>query len=191
MAECSSFPWSNAPRSSLLTVGGPAVATDVAFIVACESNLDNSAFISQWPKDRHLRTLIDPNFGYYIIVGSVETKALGYVILEGLRDENDSLCIQRIVTTEKSRGIGRAAIKQIKKLAFFEFNTHRLWLDVKTFNTRAKHLYETEGFRIEGTLRDCIKKENCYESLIVLSLLKPEFEEQEMETEAARRDLNN
>jgi DNA polymerase elongation subunit (family B) len=44
--------------------------SNVDFIVASESDMDNRAFVSQWPKDRHLRTLIDPNFGYYIIVGS-------------------------------------------------------------------------------------------------------------------------
>ena len=97
------------------------------------------------------------------------------MILEGVKDENRSLNIKRIVVAEKGLGIGRAAIQLVKELAFSELQAHRLWLDVKTFNTRAKHIYETEGFKIEGTLRDCIRKGDQYESLTVLSILENEF----------------
>ena len=83
--------------------------------------------------------------------------------------------IKRIVVMEKGRGFGRAAIKLNKEISFKELKMHRLWLDVKTFNFRAKHIYETEGFIIEGILRDCIKRDNQYESLTILSILENEF----------------
>ena len=152
----------------------PASRNDVEFLVATEAAPDNATFIGQWPRDRHLANLCDTNFKYLMIVTDDHVDPLGYVILEGMTDGNCSLNIKRIVTVEKGRGIGRAAIRQIKELAFREFGIHRLWLDVKTFNARAKYIYETEGFKVEGTLRDCIKKGDQYESLTVLSILGSE-----------------
>ena len=63
----------------------------------------------------------------------------------------------------------------VKRLAFEEFKAHRLWLDVKEHNVRARHLYESEGFVTEGVLRGCIKAEAGFESLVVMSMLRGEY----------------
>ncbi len=148
---------------------------DIDYIISVESDSENAAFVGQWTRIQHLRNIDDDNFSYLIIESRESFEHLGYVILEGVKDQNRSLNIKRIVVVEKGRGVGRAAIRLIKELAFREHKMHRLWLDVKTFNARAKHIYETEGFIIEGTLRDCIKRGNQYESLTVLSILENEF----------------
>ncbi len=149
--------------------------SDIEFIVNAETSDDNAEFIGQWHADQHAANLKDANYIYLIISSVLHDTRLGYVILEGATDKNSSLNIKRIVVLQKGNGVGRATIKLIKKLAFDDLGIHRLWLDVKTFNHRAKHLYETEGFKIEGTLRDCIKRGEHYESLTVLSILKPEY----------------
>jgi len=63
----------------------------------------------------------------------------------------------------------------VKKLCFEEWRAHRLWLDVKEHNMRARHLYESEGFVREGVLRECIRNGETYESLIVMSMLEQEY----------------
>jgi RimJ/RimL family protein N-acetyltransferase len=63
-----------------------------------------------------------------------------------------------------------------KKIAFDDLGAHRLWLDVKGLNSRAKVLYDSEGFVVEGRLRDAVRVSGGYDSLIVMSMLKPEFE---------------
>ena len=56
------------------------------------------------------------------------------------------------------------------------YNAHRLWLDVKDFNLRAKYLYETEGFMIEGKLRENILGEKWFLShFYILSMLEHEY----------------
>jgi RimJ/RimL family protein N-acetyltransferase len=101
---------------------------------------------------------------------------VGYIILAGLKNQNQSIEFRRIVVTEKGGGIGREALRQIKQIAFEEFGAHRLWLDVKDFNERARRLYESEGFVTEGVLRDCIKKGDEWESLVLMSMLRQEYE---------------
>ncbi len=48
-------------------------------------------------------------------------------------------------------------LKWLNRVANATVSAHRLWLDVKEQNTRARAVYEKEGFRYEGTLRECLK----------------------------------
>jgi RimJ/RimL family protein N-acetyltransferase len=77
--------------------------------------------------------------------------------------------------TRKRAGFGRAAVRAVTLWAFETHGAHRLWLEVKPFNERARAIYAGEGFREEGTLRDVIKGAAGYESLIVMSMLHPEY----------------
>jgi diamine N-acetyltransferase len=62
-----------------------------------------------------------------------------------------------------------------KKIAFDDLNAHRFWLDVKKRNTRAQALYNSEGFVLEGELREAVKTDDGFDSLIVMSMLRQEF----------------
>ncbi|MEP6825358.1 MAG: GNAT family protein, partial [Ramlibacter sp.] len=72
-------------------------------------------------------------------------------------------------------GYGRAALRVAKKVAFDDLGAHRFWLDVKTHNTRAKALYDSEGFVVEGLLRESVRTDTGFESLVVMSMLRTEF----------------
>ena len=111
---------------------------------------------------------------------------MGYLILAGLENANLSIELRRIVVTDKSKGYGKEALRLIKKLAFEQLKAHRLWLDVKGHNLRAKHIYEFEGFVVEGVLRECVKIEETFESLVVMSMLCSEYHKIAM---ASRQDL--
>jgi mannose-6-phosphate isomerase-like protein (cupin superfamily) len=95
--------------------------------------------------------------------------------LAGLQNSNHSVEFRRLVITDKGCGFGRAAVKLVKKLAFEKMQAHRLWLDVKTQNCRARRLYESEGFVVEGILRECLKSEAGFDSLVVMSMLRNEY----------------
>ena len=71
----------------------------------------------------------------------------------GILRHFQSLEFRRIVITDKGKGYGRESLRLIKKMAFEELSAHRLWLDVKDHNLRARHVYEAEGFMVEGVLR--------------------------------------
>ena len=97
------------------------------------------------------------------------------VLLLGLTSPHGSLEFRRVVVTAKGRGLGRAAVRAVKHFAFVEQKAHRLWLDVKAFNARARHLYTSEGFVEEGVLRECLRSDSGFDSLVVLSMLAPEY----------------
>jgi len=67
--------------------------------------------------------------------------------------------------------ISPRSIKILKVLCFEKRKFHRLWLDVYNVNERAIGLCESEGFILEGLLRDNIKTENGYCSMRMYSTL--------------------
>jgi diamine N-acetyltransferase len=105
----------------------------------------------------------------------VSGEAVGYVILQGLDGIHRAIEFRRLVVTAKGCGYGRAAVRMIKTFAFEGLAAHRLWLDVKEFNHRARRLYESEGFTVEGMLRECYLGENGFESAYVMSILEAEY----------------
>jgi diamine N-acetyltransferase len=67
--------------------------------------------------------------------------------------------------------------EEMKLNPFWFKSSPALWLDVKDFNHRARTLYASEGFVVEGTLRECLKADDgSFESLVVMSLLKREYQ---------------
>lgn len=149
---------------------------DVAYVYDLEWNEENASFIIPWPKEKHMKALLDEDILHLIIEDKLEQKQVGYAILAGLTNPNQSLELMRITIGPKAKGYGKEAFKLIKDWSFNQFKANRLWLDVKVNNTRAINLYQKQGFKLEGTLRECLKSEQGYESLHVMSLLKNEYE---------------
>ena len=148
---------------------------DLDFVISSEQEPDNAQFVGHWTKQQHLDALHNTDVLHIIIEDSITCKSYGYVIMVGLENVNRSIEFKRIVICEKGKGIGREAIKLIKKITFEQLMAHRLWLDVKGKNYRAQNIYKSEGFKEEGVLRDCIFCDDNYESLIVMSMLEKEY----------------
>lgn len=147
--------------------------SDVEFIFELESHKENFQFITPWSKERHRLAFLNKDLVHGIIRDG--DKDVGFFILSGVENPNQSIEFMRIVIGPKGSGFGRKSLKAIKAYCFEQLKTHRIWLDVKTFNHKAQNLYLSEGFVIEGTLRDCIKVEDKFESLVVMSILKTEY----------------
>ncbi|MEO0934330.1 MAG: GNAT family protein, partial [Cyanobacteria bacterium J06641_2] len=122
-----------------------------------------------------IESLSNNDIAHFIIERITDNYPVGYTILKGLTDFNQTIELKRIVITEKGKGYGRETLQLIKKLSFEDFSAHRLQLDVKGKNLRAKKLYESEGFIVEGCLRECLKTADKWESLILMSMLRKEY----------------
>ncbi|MBW4687892.1 MAG: GNAT family N-acetyltransferase [Komarekiella atlantica HA4396-MV6] len=116
--------------------------------------------------------MVNPDIAHLIVNNATR---IGYIILAGLLDPNQSIEFRRIVITEKGKGYGIATVEMVKQLAFETYNAHRLWLDVKVQNKLAQSVYKKAGFVVEGTLRECLKFEGGYDSLIIMSMLRQEY----------------
>lgn len=148
---------------------------DLDFVMGAEHSAENRSFVVPWSREQHGAAMTSEDFSHQIIESVADGSRVGYVILAGLADANQSVEFRRIVVTEKGKGYGKEALRLVKQLAFKELGAHRLWLDVKEQNVRARHVYESEGFVVEGVLRECLKVEAGFESLVVMSLLRDEY----------------
>ncbi len=158
----------------------PTMQSDLPYVLSLEQDADNLPFITPWDRTQHEAAIRFPDFRHFIIEGGEGLEAVGFLILVGCRSQHQSLELKRMVVQSKGAGFGRAALRVAKRVAFEDLKAHRFWLDVKLRNTRAKAFYDSEGFVVEGTLRDAVKTELAdgsqgFDSLVVLSMLHSEF----------------
>jgi RimJ/RimL family protein N-acetyltransferase len=150
----------------------PTRDDDVDYVVAAESHADNAPFLAPSPPAEHRAFMSDPEQQH--LVAEVDGRRVGFVLLRR-HAEDRAVELRRIAVTEKGRGHGRAALRAAVALAFADPRTHRVWLDVKPHNERARALYRSEGFVEEGVLRDALWHDGRFESLVVMSILRPEW----------------
>lgn len=166
----------------------PTQAADLDFVFRAEQNDQNRAYITPWQRETHEQALSDPKLAHLVV--QHETP-VGFVILAGLLDANRSLEFRRIVITEKGKGYGRQAIALVQQLAFETYQAHRLWLDVKVDNHRARAIYQASGFVQEGVLRECLKSAAGYESLVIMSMLRQEYSQRQTSGKASQQEANS
>jgi diamine N-acetyltransferase len=150
----------------------PTRADDLGYVVAAESDADNAPYLAPSPRAEHEGFLGDPRQRH--LIAEVEGRPVGFVLMR-LHPEDRAVELRRLAVTEKGRGYGRATLRAVARAAFEEHGAHRLWLDVKPHNERARALYRSEGFVEEGVLRDALLSGDRFESLVVMSLLRPEW----------------
>jgi len=153
----------------------PTMQSDLDYVLSLENDPDNLPFITPWERTQHEAAIRFPDFRHFILEGGPGLDAAGFLILIGCRSRHQSLELKRMVVQTKGEGYGRAALRVAKKVAFDDLGAHRFWLDVKKRNERAKALYDSEGFVVEGELRESVKVADGFESLIVMSMLASEF----------------
>jgi len=143
---------------------------DLPFVRATETS---TPFVRHWTDEEHRTLLRDPDCAHW----TIETRdgRAGYLILRGLLSPDRSLELKRLNVAERGRGLGRDTLRLVKRIAFEELRAHRLWLDVMAHNAAARHLYSSEGFVPEGTLREALRLDGRYVDLVLMSVLEDEY----------------
>jgi diamine N-acetyltransferase len=149
--------------------------SDLDYVISVESDAQNLPFITPWERTQHEGAVRFPDFRHFIVEAGPEYARAGFVILQGCRNPHRSVELKRIVLQPKGRGLGRACVRLLKQMAFRDLRAHRLWLDVKSLNTRAQALYRSEGFAEEGRLRESVRAGDGWDSLVVMSMLDREY----------------
>ena len=101
----------------------------------------------------------------------------GHIELGAMDRRNNALRIGRVLIdpAQRGRGLGAAMMRAAVDLAFEKFEMHRVELGVFENNPRAIACYERVGFKREGVVRDWFKADGGYWSMIVMSILAPEW----------------
>jgi RimJ/RimL family protein N-acetyltransferase len=152
------------------------MSSDLDFVISVEQDGANRPFITPWDRTQHEGAIRFPDFRHFIVEAGAGYASVGFVILQGCRNPHRSIELKGIVLRPDAHGhgIGRARIRWLARMAFRDLGAHRLWLDVKALNVRAQALYRSEGFVEEGRLRESVRTDDGYDSLIVMSTLARE-----------------
>jgi diamine N-acetyltransferase len=151
-----------------------ATVADIPQICTLERRPDFRTLVGSWPEDQHLRMLADPGAAY-IVAEDQPGQIVGFAILQGLLSEHRAVELKRIVIGAPKHGTGKRLLNEVAERAFGQYGAHRLYLDVFVNNERARHVYETFGFRKEGIMRDAIYRDGAFYSLVLMSLLESEY----------------
>lgn len=84
-----------------------------------------------------------------------------------------------IIIGEKSewdKGYGAEAMTLLLRHGFETLNLHRIFLRVYADNVRAVRSYEKAGFMLEGRLRDAVYKHGRYDDVLIMSVLRSEWD---------------
>jgi RimJ/RimL family protein N-acetyltransferase len=151
--------------------------SDLDFVISVEQDPLNRPFITPWDRPQHEGAIRFPDSRHFIVEAGEGYASVGFVILQGCRNPHRSIELKRMVLRPdtQGRGIGRDCIRWLARMAFRDLGAHRFWLDVKALNVRAQALYLSEGFVEEGRLRESVRTEDGYDSLIVMSMLAQEY----------------
>lgn len=129
----------------------PTRPEDLDFVLGAENAPENACYISQWPRSRHLSAIASKDEAH-LVVETQQAQPIGYVLIQHLNSPKRNLRLRRLVITEKGKGYGKQTVQLILRRAFITYGAHRLWLDVKPENHRAKAVYAQAGFVYAGKL---------------------------------------
>ena len=152
----------------------PARIHDLPEILALESSPGASPFVGQWSEERHRATLASADARYFVADADSDGLA-AYVILRGFAESSGSVELKRIVVGSPGQGMGRRLLNELVRIVFEEHHAHRFFLDVFEDNQRARHLYESVGFRCEGTMREAASRDGVWFNLVLMSMLADEY----------------
>ena len=144
--------------------------SDLVFVLRVERSTD---LVRHATIQEHRDLFVDPHSAHLLF--NVRGQPAGYLILRDVATPDRSIRLQRIVVATPGQGVGRQILRMLKTLAFQELRAHRLWLDVMEDNVRARHLYQSEGFKTEGMFREACWRRDAFVSLIIMSILEEEW----------------
>ena len=154
-----------------------ATETDVDYIMALEFSPENLKFIVPFERDFQIDAAKSKgNALFNVIIEEIDTReAAGYFLLRGLDNDSKEMEWTHVIIGRKGLGYGHEALKLLKKWTFEIKKFHRAWLDCKDYNEIAIHLYESEGMKREGLIRETLLTNAVYENLIIFGILDREY----------------
>ncbi|MGH2455984.1 MAG: GNAT family N-acetyltransferase [Candidatus Limnocylindria bacterium] len=115
---------------------------------------------------------------HFVICLAADGRAIGTAGLHGLDLENGhaEFGISIGEKGEWSRGYGTEALNAICDFGFGALRLERIDLHVNAPNLRAQRSYRKAGFQLEGTLRNAQFAEGRHEDVLLMSLLRQEWQ---------------
>ena len=148
---------------------------DLNYILKLQADPENSLFIVSFDRDFHQNAVDGKAPGKTSIIIEQDGERCGYFLLDKYDQVSYYIWHMIIDNAHKGRGIGRRALRLLKRWVFDVLHWHRLMIDSKDFNQRAIHLYTSEGFKREALFREALLVNGQYQNLVVFAMLRQEY----------------
>jgi [ribosomal protein S5]-alanine N-acetyltransferase len=151
-----------------------------------------SSWRREWRGERHhtreglLANPATPEPGVYEWAAEYDGHCVGHAGLRVNADQHRATyTVGLFVAGLRGRGLGREITRLVLSWAFGVLGVHRVELEVLAFNRRAINCYLACRFRQEGTRREAELYPDGWEDLILMGLLRSEYEAQPPVPDAA------
>lgn len=151
-----------------------ATPADIPFLMQAERGPGYDQLVGQSGAETHAAFIADP--ANAVLVASREGVDGGFVILSGLADRHNGVCLKRVVSATTDGGFGTAMVRAALDWIFAQTPAPRAWLDTLRHNTRAAHVYRKIGFVEEGVFREAYEMpDGTRADRIIFSMLRREW----------------
>jgi diamine N-acetyltransferase len=127
----------------------PATPADIPFILTTERRPGYDELVGRFEDDVHRANLADDNWLYIVGLGESGTPQ-GFAILQNRNDGSGSEFLRRIAVTNAGGGFGKPFLSALIDWVFTQADNARFHLHVRNTNTRARHVYASLGFVVDG-----------------------------------------
>lgn len=147
-------------------------AADIDYVMATERLPGNEVLTARWTREQHVAALARPGTRY--LIGGAPPA--GFAILENIDDPHEGAKLKRIAVTAPGTGFGQPFLGAIIEWVFASTPVERLWLDVFTYNDRARHVYRRAGMSEDGLLRQAyVLPSGVRADRVIMSILRSEW----------------
>ena len=109
----------------------------------------------------------------FAVHSMVDGSLLGEAVLSEVDAQNESAAYRVLLGPgARDRGVGTEVTRLITDFAFSR-RLHRVWLEVRDDNPRARRTYEKCGYAVEGCLRDALLFDGKRVDMLVMAALAP------------------
>lgn len=124
----------------------PLTPADLPEVMRIERTPGYEGFVGAWTLEEHAAELASPDARYF---GVRDGEGLaGFIILQTFLAPEVRL--RRIAVGEVNRGLGTGMLRAVTDWVFETTSAQAMTLGVALANTRGKHVYEREGWIVDG-----------------------------------------
>jgi RimJ/RimL family protein N-acetyltransferase len=116
----------------------------------------------------------------FIIVHKATQKVIGWASIRWWRPFHTTADIGVVISDRRLRGkgIGSEVNKLLTKLAFEQYNMHKVELFTRRDNAAAIRSAERNGYKVEGRVRETVYFNGKFHDGILMGLLREEYEKE-------------
>ena len=118
---------------------------------------------------------MEDRYDFFIMQNNVP---IGEIVISNI-DNDNSKCSMRLAifkNNDFNKGYGSTAIILVQVFVFDVIGMNRIELEVFSYNERGINTYIKTGFKEEGRLREAKTVENKYTDIVIMGMLKREYD---------------